>query len=517
MRNISIQKQRAFTLVELIVVITILSILWTIAFLSFQWYSRDARDSKRTSDIWNIKTTLELFNINAWKFPSPDSPSTISYSWDTVWYQWTLWDGVTTNLKWLDKKPLDPLTQAEYIYSTTQSYKEYQVLALYEWNVAYNQVPSPIRRGLGWGLIPTANAATTSLTPKVVWNYNELFVQTNNYIVPTPSIITSEPWSIVLDWTKIKSQVITNWTNIPQNSLTKTSTGQLNMNLSVYTWSIKSTSPVLKILKVVEQIQNTYSWTSLIKKSNIAYVLNQTTNEQLLELANNTILKWLKPVSTKIDWRDLDPNCDIADITIYSWATLIQTWAWCNSTLWTWIEYDVDQSCYDYQWLLTTGCNRPSNEKEYIYNSTYGINNIWWKLYIWANSPSACTIWYHVPSDEDWYNLEVALWSTDVSNNWLYSWIQTWWLSAWLWWAGHTTKTSSNNIVQALKIPLSGYRLIDGVTFYARGYHIRLWSSLTSPYFSTKAYGRRMVYYDSTVIRQAWDKAYGASVRCLKN
>ena len=44
-----------FTLVELIVVITILAILWTIAFISLQGYSRSARDVRRTTDIQNIK------------------------------------------------------------------------------------------------------------------------------------------------------------------------------------------------------------------------------------------------------------------------------------------------------------------------------------------------------------------------------------------------------------------------------------------------------------------------------
>jgi len=56
-----------FTLVELIVVITILAILWTIAFISLQWYSKSARDSKRISDIQNIKKYLELFALNTWK------------------------------------------------------------------------------------------------------------------------------------------------------------------------------------------------------------------------------------------------------------------------------------------------------------------------------------------------------------------------------------------------------------------------------------------------------------------
>jgi prepilin-type N-terminal cleavage/methylation domain-containing protein len=50
--------KKAFTLVELIVVITILAILGTIAFLSLQGYSADARNSKRTSDINNMETAI---------------------------------------------------------------------------------------------------------------------------------------------------------------------------------------------------------------------------------------------------------------------------------------------------------------------------------------------------------------------------------------------------------------------------------------------------------------------------
>jgi len=500
--------ERAFTLVELIVVITILAILWTIAFISLQGYSRDARDSTRTADLWNMKTSLELYSLKTWKYPEPDTPSQISYSGWVVWYQWTLWTKVTTNLKSLNEVPLDPLTNTEYIYSTTQSYKEYEVLALFEWNIAYNQVPSPIRRGLGWGLIPTANAATTSLTPKIVWNYNQVFVKTPNYIIPTPSIITSEPWSIVLDWTTIKSQIVTNWANIPKTSVTNTKTWALDVKLSVYTWSINKNSTGREKINVMKQIQLAYSWTSLSSNKNISNVLNLKWNKELSDLTNSLLLNGIT-IKKFWDWRDIDPICDIPDIKIWN-----QTWAWCNSTLWNWIEYNVDQNCFNYQWWTTTWCNRPSNEKENIYNPTYGINNIWWKLYTWANSPSACTTWYHVPSDEEWYNLEVALWSTTRSNNWLYSWIQNWWLSTWLWWSGHTTKSSSNNIVQALKLPLSGYRYVSGVPFYHRGFNTHLWSSSS---FSANAYARHFLWNTPAVNRDFWTKASGFSVRCLKD
>lgn len=47
-----------FTLVELVVVITILAILGTVALLSFRGYSGDARNSKRVTDLHNIKSRI---------------------------------------------------------------------------------------------------------------------------------------------------------------------------------------------------------------------------------------------------------------------------------------------------------------------------------------------------------------------------------------------------------------------------------------------------------------------------
>ena len=52
--------KKAFTLVELIVVITILAILGTIAFMSLQGYSADARNTKRTNDINSIGGSINI-------------------------------------------------------------------------------------------------------------------------------------------------------------------------------------------------------------------------------------------------------------------------------------------------------------------------------------------------------------------------------------------------------------------------------------------------------------------------
>ena len=53
------KQNTAFTLVELIVVITILAILGTIAFLSLQGYSQDAKNSKVSSDIRTLISVVE--------------------------------------------------------------------------------------------------------------------------------------------------------------------------------------------------------------------------------------------------------------------------------------------------------------------------------------------------------------------------------------------------------------------------------------------------------------------------
>jgi len=52
--------KNAFTLVELIVVITILAILGTIAFISLQGYSQDAKNSKVTSDLASLAKKITI-------------------------------------------------------------------------------------------------------------------------------------------------------------------------------------------------------------------------------------------------------------------------------------------------------------------------------------------------------------------------------------------------------------------------------------------------------------------------
>ena len=119
------RKEAAFTLVELIVVISILIILGTIAFISMQNYTKTSRDSVRISDMSRMKTWLELFQIEAAKYPDPDGTTSITYSGSTVWTQWDFGQIAFQSVDKLDKLPLDPLTEINYGYSVTNTKKEY--------------------------------------------------------------------------------------------------------------------------------------------------------------------------------------------------------------------------------------------------------------------------------------------------------------------------------------------------------------------------------------------------------
>ena len=126
------KNKQAFTLVELIVVITILAILWTIAFISLQWYSKDARDSTRLADLKSIEKALEFQLLKGSKIPKPDDFVEITASWTTISYQWYAWDGVLWKIS-VHWKGKDPLGDTYYTYLTDTKFSNYQLMWFLEW------------------------------------------------------------------------------------------------------------------------------------------------------------------------------------------------------------------------------------------------------------------------------------------------------------------------------------------------------------------------------------------------
>jgi prepilin-type N-terminal cleavage/methylation domain-containing protein len=85
--NLARSRLPAFTLVELIVVITILAIMATIGFISLSGYGENARNSVRISDIRTIEKTLSFYDVSNDKFPLPDNAVTLTSSGEIIGYQ----------------------------------------------------------------------------------------------------------------------------------------------------------------------------------------------------------------------------------------------------------------------------------------------------------------------------------------------------------------------------------------------------------------------------------------------
>ena len=158
------KQKKAFTLVELIVVITILAILWTIAFISLQWYSKDTRNSVRLSDLLNIDKTLWIKLVTAWKVPVPYNKIDITASGTIFIYQWNAWERVLDSL-WVSNWWKDPKDETYYTYATNVSLNKYQIIWFMEWDaIASNS------------LIDNSYAVTDLTDRSIITKWDELWI-----------------------------------------------------------------------------------------------------------------------------------------------------------------------------------------------------------------------------------------------------------------------------------------------------------------------------------------------------
>ena len=195
---LNIKQNKAFTLVELIVVITIISILGTIAFISLQWYNIDARNSNRVTDIKSVETSLELFVLDTSKYPIPDSYTGVTLSWELLWYAWDIDDGILVNLWRLSNIPKDPKNWNNISYSTTYSRSEYQLK--YELELANNSH------------VMSQSYANDTI-PLIRGKYNSLFLVSSSWSYYAVPSLHSDGTIFSLNKTKINFIIKDLWVN----------------------------------------------------------------------------------------------------------------------------------------------------------------------------------------------------------------------------------------------------------------------------------------------------------------
>jgi len=380
------KQKHAFTLVELIVVITILAVLWTIAFISLSWYSKTSRDSVRITDVWSMKSSLELFFIDAGKYPIPDDEWIATYSWETLWSQWDFWEVVVSNLsRNMRKIPLDPLNETKYIYSVTWNRWEFQLLSLLEWT------------DISLNLFDETNAIWIAVIPKIDWNFNWLFAKTTNYLIPIPSIITAEDISswLALNATNIASQVTHLWSNIPHKWNVITNTWALTwLVLKSISIPTKKSSDAFKA-SVMEVIKSAYlSETSLNTDWIYKYILS---------------VRWENNLSSLLDTVVLD---NAAEALVITQGTDIIDQSTCELANWIWVNSENDVYIWSSQWWWF--CISP-RFWDWQTNWTDLNDWEWWISFNWWwNNSNIFFQWWDPSSIKDSWNLLPTLGQTKV-------------------------------------------------------------------------------------------------------
>jgi prepilin-type N-terminal cleavage/methylation domain-containing protein len=268
----NIKSKTAFTLVELIVVITILAILWTIAFISFQWYSSNARDSVRISDINNIQKWLDLSQIKSGNYPKPDGAISITASGNIILYQWFVWDNVSRIIN-TNKTLLDPLDSTRYIYSTDIAWTKYQLLSYLENGDSisfYNDV-----------LINSTYAAIdySKKYVKVVWDSLGIFLNTWSLAPITSNIElvnTNNSYKVIIDNTE-NGSIIGTWTKLIEKAVS-TITPKIyknckeiynNKSITRYVdWEYTIKSDWLDVQAYCDMGTNSWTYTLILDKNN---------------------------------------------------------------------------------------------------------------------------------------------------------------------------------------------------------------------------------------------------------
>ncbi len=119
-----------FTLVELIVVVTILAILSTIWFVAYSSYLSWVRDTNRVAQLKSIYDGLRVVQ-SRWQLPLPDDYIEIKSWTDIIWYQWFAGENVLESIEY-SAEWLDPKDNWYFTYSMTNDWKYYSLMSMLE-------------------------------------------------------------------------------------------------------------------------------------------------------------------------------------------------------------------------------------------------------------------------------------------------------------------------------------------------------------------------------------------------
>ena len=551
-----------FTLVELIVVITILVILWTIAFTSLSGFSGGARDSSRVSDLTNLSKALDIVYQKTGSYPTPDNSFTVTYSGWTLWTQGTIWDTTLNfiNAWWtmkMSKKPTDPLTtNKEYTYSKLFYWNAYQIKSDWEGDsIALSSDSIPTFAGMTNFGFPQASAATGNPTLTYIKsNYNGMVVKTESgstkYLIAVPSLFLNtniNSWTITLPtgtatgfyihsqtnsgWVLFAPQLVFSSGSLPSNNAERITFASGIAN--AYSGTILSTNsniaPFISALTATNSGALLASLGGGVVSGSLWGGTNSTNGQQNPPATPNTtascISAWttLMAATTYPGTTAFPGVCDTPDTILCTGAGTGQIWSMCNVGATTTTNYN------------NTGATRTTlatvdgklfqfarNDGFDTYSATPtngGASSVGTGVFIGA----LATSWYYAGagSNRDWRTTQLStitnasqnIWTTSPCDTNYHVPTQSEFQAAYNTFS-NTTYGNVDNLPTVLKMPYTGSREATSGSLFGQGSYGSYWSS--SP-CSTVAYG---MFFNSSAVTTPTNNGYRAdasSVRCLKN
>ena len=282
-----------FTLVELIIVVTILAILATIAFLTLWDYPMQARDSRRLTDKNNIEKALEIYKVKNWEYPNfldKDEDGDIVF-WDQVWNQ------VNTIISTL---PRDPLTNKFY---KLEIQPDKIAKVFFKWETKLWEI--------------TLNLWIYSPNWIYLWEKERNYCDRNSYwrFVVNDKIILDTRTD--LEWSKDISKLITYREAIEYCKNLKTWGKEWRVPNIIELSSIRNMTCYEKSYLEFDTLWlgNNWSYTSGgVRKRLTTRFLNSVIEEQYIDGLGAVICVW-KNKSSKLIWEDKTQNLEFVNWT----------------------------------------------------------------------------------------------------------------------------------------------------------------------------------------------------------
>jgi len=330
----------AFTLVELIVVISVLAVLATIAMTQIGNVTLSARDSQRLTDMSSIKSSIEMYKAKTGILPAPTNGTWVTYSWALLWTQGTFGESTWRQLNNITPKPIDPKYKLEYVYSVANNGVEFELGGIREKIIGINN-----------HFVEETSAASTQNVTVIKWNYNGIFLKVSYgnkiYIVATPTLIGGYLWNgtmetslLALEW---KGSLPLGFSG---TVISATDTGTFT---PIVAWSgatLPSTTSDLQTL--IDGLQNAYSGS---KATDIPQISNLLSTSGSAELTYGNGLLANAPGGSAVNITAVPKifNCSNPQVTTFAgWTRGTANGQWTTAQFYSpsWVTTDSSGNVY---------------------------------------------------------------------------------------------------------------------------------------------------------------------------